>query len=158
MRKLNIIKKHALALTLAFVVLLSVSALAATSQYDQQIQQAVSHKIRDARQLQGVNASVEDGIVTLTGTVDLYQDKLDAAKKAKKTSNVSGVRNNIVVAGKSVPDEELQKQLAKKVDFDRVGYYDNAFNYIALNVKDGVVTLSGDVLYDVPEDSALNIV
>src|SRR5208282_4088866 len=127
-------------------------------QYDQQIQQAVSHKIRDARQLQGVNASVEDGIVTLTGTVDLYQDKLDAAKKAKKTSNVSGVRNNIVVAGKSVPDEELQKQLAKKVDFDRVGYYDNAFNYIALNVKDGVVTLSGDVLYDVPEDSALNIV
>src|SRR5208283_5772608 len=97
MRKLNIIKKHAPALTLAFVVLLSVSALAATSQYDQQIQQAVSHKIRDARQLQGVNASVEDGIVTLTGTVDLYQDKLDAAKKAKKTSNVSGVRNNIVV-------------------------------------------------------------
>ena len=158
MRKLNIIKKHALALNLAFAVLLSVSALAATSQYDQQIQQAVSHKIRDARQLQGVNASVEDGIVTLTGTVDLYQDKLDAAKKAKKTSNVSGVRNNIVVAGKSVPDEELQKQLAKKVDFDRVGYYDNAFNYIALNVKDGVVTLSGDVLYDVPEDSALNIV
>jgi len=27
---------------------------------------------------------VEDGIVTLTGNVDLYQQKLDAAKKAKK--------------------------------------------------------------------------
>ncbi len=134
------------------------TAMAATGQYDRQIQQAISHKIHDAKQLQGVSATVEDGIVTLTGTVDLYQDKLDAAKRAKKTSNVTGVRNDIVVAGKTISDGELQKQLAKKVAFDRVGYYDNAFNYIALNVKDGVVTLTGDVLFDVPKDSALNIV
>jgi hyperosmotically inducible periplasmic protein len=153
-----IMKRHALAMTLAFVVLLSMTAMAATGQYDQQIQQTVSHKIHDAKQLQGVSASVEDGIVTLTGTVDLYQDKLDAAKKVKKLANVTGVRNDIVVAGKTVTDDELQKQLAKKVAFDRVGYYDNAFNYIALNVKDGVVTLTGDALFDVPEDSALDIV
>jgi hyperosmotically inducible periplasmic protein len=152
------VNKHAMALTLAFVVLLSMSAMAATAQYDQQIQQAVSHKIHDAKQLQGVSATVEDGIVTLSGTVGLYQDKLDAAKKAKKASNVSGVRNDIVVDGKTVPDDELQKQLAKKLAYDRVGYYDNAFNYIALNVKDGVVTLTGDVVFDVPKDSALNVV
>jgi len=158
MKKLLIMKAYALAMTLAFVVLLSMTAMAATGQYDLQIQQAVSHKIHDAKQLQGVSASVEDGIVTLTGTVDLYQDKLDAAKKVKKLANVTGVRNDIVVAGKTVTDDELQKQLAKKVAFDRVGYYDNAFNYIALNVKDGVVTLTGDALFDVPEDSALNIV
>jgi len=158
MKKLLIMKKRALTMTLAFVVLLSMTAMAATGQYDPQIQQTVSHKIHGAKQLQAVSASVEDGIVTLTGTVDLYQDKLDAAKKVKKLANVTGVRNDIVVAGKSVTDDELQKQLAKKVAFDRVGYYDNAFNYIALNVKDGVVTLTGDALFDVPEDSALNIV
>ena len=143
---------------MALLVLLSVTAMAATGRYDEQIQQAVSQKIHDAKQLQGVSSSVEDGIVTLTGTVNLYQDKLDAAKKAKKIAKVTGVRDDIVVAGEAVPDSQLQQKLAKKLAYDRVGYYDNAFNYIALNVKDGVVTLTGDTLFDVPKDSALAIV
>jgi osmotically-inducible protein OsmY len=151
-------KKQILAVTVALLVLLSVSAMAATGRYDEQIQQAVSQKIHDAKQLQSVSSSVEDGIVTLTGTVNLYQDKLDAAKKTKKIAKVTGVRDDIVVAGEAVPDSQLQQKLAKKLAYDRVGYYDNAFNYIALNVKDGVVTLTGDTLFDVPKDSALAIV
>ena len=151
-------KKQLLAATVALLVLLSVTAMAATGRYDEQIQQAVSQKIHDAKQLQSVSSSVEDGIVTLTGTVNLYQDKLDAAKKAKKIAKVTGVRDDIVVAGEAVPDSQLQQKLAKKLAYDRVGYYDNAFNYIALNVKDGVVTLTGDTLFDVPKDSALAIV
>ena len=154
-------KKQGFALIMmlmALLVLLSVTAMAATGRYDQQIQQAVSQKIHDAKQLQSVSSSVEDGIVTLTGTVNLYQDKLDAAKKAKKIAKVTGVRDDIVVAGEAVPDSQLQQKLAKKLAYDRVGYYDNAFNYIALNVKDGVVTLTGDTLFDVPKDSALAIV
>ncbi|HKN69892.1 MAG TPA: BON domain-containing protein [Terriglobales bacterium] len=142
----------------ALFVLLSVTAMAATGRYDEQIQQAVSRKIHDAEQLQSLSSSVEDGIVTLTGTVNLYQDKLDAAKKVKKIAKVTGVRDDIVVAGEAVPDSQLQQKLAKKLAYDRVGYYDNAFNYIALNVKDGVVTLTGDTLFDVPKDSALAIV
>ena len=78
-------KKQLIALTLALLVLLSMTAMASTGRYDQQIQQAVSQKIRDAKQLQRVNASVEDGIVTLTGTVGLYQDKLDAPRKPKRS-------------------------------------------------------------------------
>jgi osmotically-inducible protein OsmY len=105
-----------------------------------------------------VNSSVEDGIVTLTGTVSLYQDKLDAAKKTKKLANVTGVRNDIAVAGETVPDAQLQQKLAKKLAYDRVGYYDNAFNYLALSVKDGVATINGDTLNDVAKDSALAIV
>jgi len=151
-------KKQVFAMTLALLVLLSITAMAATGRYDQQIQQAVSQKIHDAKQLQSVNSSVEDGIVTLTGTVDLYQNKIDAARKIKKLANVTGVRNDIAVAGETVPDGQLQQKLAKKLAYDRVGYYDNAFNYIALTVKDGVVTLSGDTLWDVPKDSALAIV
>ena len=145
-------------MTLALLVLLSMTAMAATGRYDQQIQQAVSQKIHDTKQLQSVCSSVEDGIVTLTGTVGLYQDKLDAAKKVKKLANVSGVRNDIVVAGETVPDSQLQKKLTKQVAFDRVGYFDNTFNYLALDVKDGVVTISGDALWDPPKDSALAIV
>ena len=143
--------------TLALLVLLSMSAMAATGRYDQQIQQAVSQKIHEAKQLQSVSSSVEDGIVTLAGTVDLYQNKLDAAKKVKKLANVNGVRNEIAVAGETVPDSELQQKLAKKLAYDRVGYYDNPFNYIAIDVKDGVATLSGATYNDVGRDSALAI-
>ena len=117
---------------MALLVLLSMTALAATGRYDEQIQQAVSQKIHDAKQLQSVNSSVEDGIVTLTGTVNLYQDKLDAAKKVKKLANVTGVRNDITVAGETVSDGQLQQKLAKKLAYDRVGYRDNAFNYLAV--------------------------
>ncbi|HEY6302529.1 MAG TPA: BON domain-containing protein [Terriglobales bacterium] len=151
-------KKQILVVTLASLVLLSMTAMAATGGYDEQIQQAVSQKIHHAKQLQSVSSSVEDGIVTLTGTVGLYRDKLDAGKKIKKLANVSGVRNDIVVAGPTVPDVQLEKKLAKQIAYDRVGYFDNAFNYIALDVKDGVVTLSGDAMWDVPKDSALDIV
>jgi hyperosmotically inducible protein len=151
-------KKQLFAVTLAVLVLLSMTAMAATGGYDQQIQQAVSQKIHEAKKLQKVSSSVEDGIVTLTGTVGLYQDKLDAAKKIKKLANVSGVRNDIVVAGETVPDGQLQKKLTKEVAYDRVGYFDNTFNYLALDVKDGVVTISGDALWDPPKDDALAIV
>jgi hyperosmotically inducible protein len=151
-------QKQGFAVTLALLVLLSMTAMATTGRYDQQIQQTVSHKLHDAKQLQSVNSSVEDGIVTLTGTVGLYQDKLDAAKKVKKLANVSGVRNDIAVAGETVPDVQLQQKLAKKLAYDRVGYYDNTFNYLALSVKDGVVTIDGDTVTDVARDSALAIV
>lgn len=151
-------KKHLLASILALLVLLSMSAMALTGRYDGQIEQAASKKIHDAKRLQSANSSVEDGMVTLTGTVGLYQDKLDAAKKMKKIKDVTGVRNDITIAGETVPDAQLRNKLAKQLAYDRVGYPDNTFNYVALSVKDGVVTLSGDTVWDPPKDSALAIV
>ncbi|HKB98123.1 MAG TPA: BON domain-containing protein [Terriglobales bacterium] len=151
-------QRQAFVVTLASLVFLSMTAMASTGRYDQQVQQMVSQKLHDARQLQSVNATVEDGIVTLTGTVGIYQDKLNAAKRVKKLANVTGVRNDIAVAGETVPDGQLQQKLAKKLAYDRVGYYDNAFNYLALSVKGGVATISGDTLNDVAKDSALAIV
>ena len=152
-------KKQLAAVTVVLLVLLSMTAFAANNgDNDQQIQQAVSQKIHGSKQLQNVNSSVEDGMVTLTGTVNLYQDKLNAAKKIKKVANVSGVRNQIAVAGTNVSDSQLEQKLAKKLAFDRVGYFDNTFNYLALEVENGVVTIEGDTVYDTPKDSAMAIV
>lgn len=149
-------KKQAFTVAVA-VLLLSVAGFATVGRFDEQIQLSVRQKLHSAKQLQGVNSSVEDGIVTLTGTVDLYQEKLDAAKKAKKVAEVTGVRNDIAVAGKTVPDQQLQQKLTKAIAYDRVGYFDNSFNYVAVSVKDGVVTLSGDAVWGAPMDSALAI-
>jgi hyperosmotically inducible protein len=147
-----------LAVTVALLLVLTMTAMADTGRYDQQIQQALSHQVQGKKQLRSVNSTVEDGIVTLTGTVDLYRDKLDAGKKAKKINHVTGVRNNVTVAGVSVSDALLQQKLTRKLAYDRVGYFDNTFNYVGLQVKDGVVTLSGDTLWGPPKDSALALV
>jgi hyperosmotically inducible periplasmic protein len=139
---------------------LSVSLAAQTThatRYDATIQTSAGQKFASNQKFHDVKASVEDGIVTLTGTVNLYQDKLDAAKTARKLKNVQGVRNVIEVAGPAVTDAQLSEQLAKKLYYDRVGWYDAAFNYFTLNVKDGVVTLGGQTYNDVGRDSALAI-
>ena len=142
------------------VGLLSASLLAQTSsaaRNDATIQTSVIKKLDDNQKFKNVKSSVEDGIVTLTGTVDLYQDKLDAAKSAKKQKNVQGVRNLIEVAGPAVSDAQLHEELSKKLYYDRVGWYDSAFNYYTLTVKDGVATIGGQTYDEVGRDSALAI-
>lgn len=126
----------------------------AATRYDAQVQNAVTQKLASKSQFSNVKASVEDGIVTLTGTVDLYQRKLDAAKLAKKTTNAQGVRNLITVAGPNVPDAQLEQKLATKLRYVRVGY-DNAFDYFALGVKDGVVTVEGADRTGIGRDEAM---
>src|ERR1700751_1734372 len=146
--------------SLLMVGLLSASLFAQSSsaaRYDTTIQTSVAHKFADNQKFHNVKSSVEDGIVTLRGTVDLYQDKLDAAKAAKKQKNVQGVRNLITVAGPTVTDDQLHEQLAKKIYYDRVGWYDSAFNYFTLSVKNGVATIGGETYNDVGRDSALAI-
>jgi hyperosmotically inducible protein len=127
---------------------------AAAARFDNQIQTAVTQKLEAKKQFVNVKASVEDGIVTLTGTVDLYQRKLDAAKLARKTASVQGVRNLITVAGPSVPDQQLEHKLAQKLTYVREGY-DSTFDYFALGVKDGVVTVEGEDRTGVGRDEAL---
>ena len=144
----------------AAVTLLGAMVMAqpvSAGRYDSQIQQQVVHKLADKKQFRNVQASVEDGIVTLRGTVDLYQDKLDAAKKVAKTDHATGVRNLIEVAGANVSDTQLQSKLNEKLYYDRIGY-DNAFNFLGVSVKNGVATVSGETLNDVGRDSALSIV
>jgi osmotically-inducible protein OsmY len=146
-----------LAGSLLAIGLLSATLMAETtaaSRYDTQLQNAVTQKLASKSQYNNVKATVEDGIVTLTGTVDLYQRKLDAAKLARKTSNSQGVRNLITVAGPNIADEQLEQKLAKKLTYVRTGY-DSTFDYFALGVKDGVVTIEGQDRTGVGRDEAL---
>jgi osmotically-inducible protein OsmY len=143
--------------TLLAAGLLSATLVAqapAATRYDNQIQTTVAQKLAAKNQFGNVQSSAEDGIVTLTGTVDLYQRKLDAAKFARKTANVQGVRNLITVAGPNVPDEQLDQKLARKLTYVRSGF-DSTFDYFALGVKDGVVTVEGEDRTGVGRDEAL---
>lgn len=146
-----------LAGTLLAVGLLSATLVAQTSaasRYDSPIQSAVTAKLASKAEFRNVNATVEDGIVTLTGTVDLYQGKLDAAKTARKVAKVEGVRNLITVAGPQVADAQLEQKLATKLRFVREGY-DSTFDFFAISVQDGVVTVDGQDRTGLGRDEAL---
>jgi osmotically-inducible protein OsmY len=144
--------------TAVAVGILSVGLAAQTSnasRYDHEIQSRVEQRLADKKNFQNVSASTEDGIVTLTGTVDTYQQKLDAAKRVRKSDKVQGVRNLIAVST-NVPDDELRTKLNRKLYYDRMGY-DNRFNYVTASVNDGVVILIGETRTDVSRDSAAEV-
>ena len=129
---------------------------AGAGRYDSAIQARATQKLAAKQEFRSLQASTEDGILTLTGSVALYQQKLDAAKAVRKLPNVQGVRNLIAVQGKAVSDAELTAQLDRKLYYDRMGY-DNLFNYVTASVKDGVATLNGETRTEVDRDSALSL-
>jgi hyperosmotically inducible periplasmic protein len=140
--KLNLRKVAGALLAIGLLSGMLIAETNSASRYDAQVQNAVMHKLASKSQYENVTASVEDGIVTLTGTVNLFQQKLDAAKLARKIQNSQGVRNLITVAGPNVPDAQLEDKLTRKLTYVRAGY-DSTFDYFALGVKDGVVTIEG---------------
>jgi hyperosmotically inducible periplasmic protein len=144
-------------------LLLAVPAQVAVAQpdkHDAKMDQDI-HKALDHKRFAGVQASVQNGVVVLTGTVDNYADKIDADRKVHHVDHVKGVDNEIQVGrggGASINDEALRDQLAKKLAYDRVGYGTTAFNNINIGVQNGVVTLSGTVYGPTDKDSALSVV
>jgi len=131
----------------------------AQSNDNNKVAQEVKGKL-SGKQYQNVQVSVDaNGIADLTGTVDLYQYKADADKKAQKVKDVKAVRNDIqVTGGEGVSDQELQQKIAQKLATDRVGYGTNAFNAITVSVQNGEVTLGGHAYGYPDKNSALAVV
>ncbi len=127
------------------------------SRYDQQVQTQVAAELQKKDRFRGITAEVEDGIVTLSGKVGLYIDKVNAEKCARKVKNVDGVRNHLEVEGKEIADAELRETLANKLRYDRVGY-GIVFNSLTVAVDSGTVTVEGKVRDYPDRDSAIAIV
>jgi hyperosmotically inducible protein len=135
----------------------STLAVAQDAAKDNQILADIKNNALNKSQFKNVQASVQNGIVTLTGTVDVYDQKADADRRVHRVKNVKGVENQIEVAGPEIPDAELQNKLVKAIQYDRVGYGTTAFNAIGVNVQNGVVTLSGHAYGPVDADSAVAV-
>ena len=134
----------------------------AGGRYDRAIAVEVNQKLHQDAKLADVRASVEDGVVTLTGSVALYADKEKAEKKASKVKNVADVRNQIAVRTANLSDVELAKRLARKLAYDSSGYYGRygngaMFNHLTLAVRNGVVVLGGEVRNEGARDYALGV-
>ena len=137
--------------------MLATAALASTASaaYDQQIQAKVAAQLAKKSEFKDIRPSVEDGIVTLSGTTDSLRHKLDAENKARKQEHVAGVRDQVAVAGPQVSDAELTKKLASRLAYDRVNQ-GNVFNFLTVSVANGVATVGGEVRTPADKASALD--
>jgi osmotically-inducible protein OsmY len=89
-----------------------------------------------------IGVSVSEGIVTLTGFVDSYAEKLAAEKATKRVYGVRGIANDIQVRQFSVlNDTEIAKNAAHAIE-SNVLVPDGT---VTVAVRDGWVTLDGEV-------------
>ena len=130
------------------------NAMAENAPNDSRIQAELTKSLNNAR-FKDVHNSVQNGIVSLTGSVNVYAVKADAEKKAHKAKAIA-VRDDIQVTGPAVPDDVLQRKLLSKIQSDRIGYGTTTFNAISLSVENGVVTLGGSAYGPVDKDYAIN--
>ena len=131
------------------------AAVEDSTKNDAQILKDVQGKLKNKR-YSGVQATVNSGVVTLTGSVAIYNDKQQAEKSIQKVKNLVSVVNDIEVKGGETSDQQLADKIARQLAYDRVGY-GNAFNAITVSVNNGVATLSGHALGPVAKQSALNL-
>lgn len=111
---------------------------------DDKIASEVRHALDHDSRLrpEGISVQVQRGVVTLTGTVGRYVDKMVAAEDAWRTKGVAEVRNGLQVKPDLLrPADEIAADIAAALAGDpRVD--DRG---VVVNVAEGIVRLSGTV-------------
>jgi hyperosmotically inducible protein len=135
--------------TVALLVILT-SAAVAQDRRDVRLADDIGRSITSYTRLtifDDINATVEGGMVVLTGKVTMPYKKTDMEKRIAKVDGVRGVRNDIGVLPVSQFDDELRYRVSRAI------YGNPSFwNYAAMAnppihiiVEGGHVTLAGVV-------------
>jgi osmotically-inducible protein OsmY len=100
-----------------------------------------------------VGVAVDKGVVTLTGAVGTYYEKLNAERVAMRVKGVRGLAEEIVVRpfgdiGNS--DDEVAKRALSSLEWDVVV----PNKAVQVRVEKGAVTLTGEVDWDFQRDAA----
>lgn len=115
-------------------------------QTDAEIQTSINEKIASNNSMKGLNASVKDGVVTLSGECPTEECRKDCADAVKSMKGVKDVANNIHVASATAtaPVEINTDEVLTSSVNDVVKNYKG----VQADVKDGVVTLRGEIKRD----------
>lgn len=117
-------------------------ALFASSSSDSKIEDAAKASYNYRTVLEGhVNVKANDGVVTLTGTVQDRDDKALAADTVENLPGVVSVDNQIEV--KSEIPEHSDAWIALKIRSELLVKANVSAASTKVNVKDGIVTLTG---------------
>jgi osmotically-inducible protein OsmY len=103
-----------------------------------------------------IGVAVHNGVVTLTGYVPSYAEKLAAERAAAHVSGVKAIAEEIEVklpSSSKRTDSEIAEAVVNALKWNPV-----VKEAIKVKVEDGVVTLTGEVNWNYERDSAKRIV
>lgn len=113
---------------------------------DEQVTEAVQKALSANTSLSPVSASVEKGVVTLTGEVENEELKQQAENSIKGINGVTSVVNSVTVKPKGPSPEELKRSadtaLLTKVNENLSTY---KVQGVTATVTDSIVTLTGTI-------------
>ena len=113
---------------------------------DKQLRQAVIDELEFDPRIDAANVgvAVDDGIVTLTGHVSSYVEKVAAEKAARRVKGVRAIAEELEVrypSDKKTADDEIAKRAVKILE-----WYDLVPRHpIQVTVQRGWIVLSGNV-------------
>lgn len=127
----------------AFGCILALAACAALAQarggrYDQQILSNVARVLAGDPLYKNVTVEVEDGIVTLGGSVEVDSTRRNLAVRIRHIDHVGGVENQLVLSPPAPPDNILYGEVQRRL-------LDAGYNDITIQVHEGAVVLKGIV-------------
>jgi osmotically-inducible protein OsmY len=101
----------------------------------------------------GIGVAAEDGVVTLSGSVDDYAQKVAAEKAVKRIIGVKGVANELLVR---MARERTDTDIAKDAIYLLEGDVHFLGGKVMVTVEDGLLTLEGTVEWDFQKVAAEN--
>jgi hyperosmotically inducible protein len=160
------VKRGLVPALLALLLLAMPAAAKSGNSGDTALQQKVQQEVSKKKQWKNVQATVSDGVVRLTGSTRTYADKVKAERKVAHIDGVRSVANQIVVDAGAASDEQLFQAIADKLRYDRVDEgrimgvnrnltAGNTFNSFNVDVRKGVVTISGNARTEADASSAI---
>jgi osmotically-inducible protein OsmY len=90
-----------------------------------------------------IDVIVRHGAVTLKGSVDYWYQKRSAGDRVMSILGVSAINNHITVTPPLTSDHDIRAHIEKAIE-RRIPL---AARHITIDVKDGIVTLSGSVQF-----------
>jgi len=127
-----------------FLVLAAVTTWAGAPPTETQITAGIQSKIYHAQVFKhgDVHVTYDNGVATLTGTVDNLGSKLDAEKAARKVKGVTSVVDNLVVRADDVSERQMLEQARHEIlTYYAYGIFDN----INLEAQGSKLIVSGQV-------------
>lgn len=127
-----------------FSGVLMLSSSCSNSRTDSEIQLDITKKLADDDDAKGIDASVSEGVVTLSGECKSEECIRDCVDEVKEIKGVKDVKNNIRVS--SLPGADAPVAVsADPILTAAVNEVIQGYSSVKAEVKEGVVTLRGEI-------------
>jgi osmotically-inducible protein OsmY len=126
---------------------------------DKEIQQAVLRELDYEPQVRSteIGVAVKDGIITLSGNVDSYSNRYHAERAAKRVAGVKAIANDLEVhlpSSSERTDEDIARAAVRALE----GRNGVPRDRLKVTVRDGRITLEGDVDWQYQKEAAAAVV